>query len=312
MKPRVCAVILDYFGAEKTKQSALSLLGQDLETVYILDNSGSDDASAALERVIGDLSSAVTGFKIRVLTAGQNLGFAKGVNFVLTHDRQCETPHDYYLLLNNDAVAGPDLVVNMLAELEKDSTVALVAPRIVSNDPGREFGIWYHRYFGLLLSRPGLGRFHYFTGCCLLFSKDLVAETGIFDESFFMYGEDVELGWRLTGRGKKMVCANNASVQHGLGPSVNRGSFFYEYHMVRSHLRLSLRTYLLVAEVPIVILAKYTALACRAVIRSIRYGTITPFVAFFLASFPLRVKEVRNSFDRNAMLDQKYPPPGGQ
>jgi len=212
MKPRVCAVILDYFGAGKTRQSTLSLLGQGLETVYILDNSGSDHASADLQRLIGEVTDAATGFKIKILTAGQNLGFAKGVNFVLTYDRQCEAPHDYYLLLNNDAVAGPDLVAHMLAEFEKDSTVALVAPRIVSNDPGREFGIWYHRYFGLLLSRPGPGRFHYFTGCCLLFPRDLVTETGIFDESFFMYGEDVELGWRLTRLGKKTVRAQDAFV----------------------------------------------------------------------------------------------------
>src|SRR6185503_5402278 len=166
------------------------------------------------------------------------------------------------------------------------------------------------RYFGLLLSRPGMGRFHYFTGCCLLFPKDLVTETGVFDESFFMYGEDVELSWRLTGQRKKMVCAKNTSVQHGLGPSVNRDSFFYEYHMVRSHLRLSLRTYFRFAEVPIVIVAKFSALACRAAIRSLRYGAITPFVAFLLALFPLRVKEVRNSSDSNTLLDQKYLPPG--
>jgi hypothetical protein len=303
MKLRVCAVILDYFGAEKTKHSTLSLLGQDLETIYILDNSGSYNASAALQRVISELSDAATGVKIKILTAGQNLGFAKGVNFVLTYDRQSEAPHDYYLLLNNDAVAGPELVARMLAEFEKDASVALVAPRIVSDDPGREFGIWYHRYFGLLLSRPRRGRFHYFTGCCLLFPKDLVTDTGIFDESFFMYGEDVELGWRLTRQGKKMVCANDVCVRHDLGPSVTRNSFFYEYHMARSHLRLSFRTRLRAAELPILLIAKFTALACRAAIRSLRYGTITPFAAFLLALFPLRVEEVSNS-DRNTMVEQ--------
>jgi len=283
MKPRVCAVILDYFGAEKTKQSTSSLLGQDLETVYILDNSGSDDASAALERVIGELSDAAAGVKIRVLTAGKNLGFAKGVNFVLTHDRRCEAPHDYYLLLNNDAVAGADLVVNMLAEFKKDSTVALVAPRIVSNDPGREFGIWYHRYFGLLLSRPGLGRFHYFTGCCLLFPKDLVTDSGIFDESFFMYGEDVDLGWRLTSQGKKMVCAIDALVQHDLGPSVNRRSLFYEYHMARGHLLLGFKTWFYAVEIPFLLATKTLALACRAMVRSTRFKSLAPVLGLSIS-----------------------------
>lgn len=295
MKPRVCAVILDYFGAEKTKQSTLSLLGQDLETVYILDNSGSDDASAALQRVIGELSDAATGLKIKILTAGQNLGFARGVNFVLKYDRLSETPHDYYLLLNNDAVAGPDLLAKMLAEFEKDSTVALVAPRIVCNDPGREFGIWYHRYFGLLLSRPGLGRFHYFTGCCLLFPKDLAADTGIFDESFFMYGEDTELGWRLLRQANSTICATDVFVEHEYGPSVDRSSFFYEYHMVRCHLLLSVRTWIHPAEVPLMIVTKYLSLIYRAAIRSLRNRNATPLLALLAATIPGSLAQPRST-----------------
>jgi N-acetylglucosaminyl-diphospho-decaprenol L-rhamnosyltransferase len=305
MKPRVCAVILDYFGADKTKQSVLSLVGQGLETIYVLDNSGSDSASATLRQTFAELAEANTGFQIKFLSAGKNIGFARGVNFVLAHDRRSESPHDYYLLLNNDAVAGPDLVVKMLAEFEKDSAVALVAPRIVCNDPKREFGIWYHRYFGLLLSHSGLGRFHYFTGCCLLLPRPLVTETGIFDESFFMYGEDVELGWRLTRQGKKMVCADNVYVRHDLGPSVNRSSFFYEYHMVRSHLRLSFTTRGRAVELPILLLAKCTALACRAAIRSLRYRAITPFTALFMALFPLRIEEVNDLPEKNTTFDHR-------
>ena len=197
MNQRVCAIVLDYFGAEKTKQSVLSLVGQALETVYILDNSGSDSALATLRRTFAEVTEANTGFKIKFLASGKNLGFGRGVNFVLAHDRRSESPHDYYLLLNNDAVAGPGLVAPMLAEFQKDPAVALVAPRVISSDHGREYGIWYHRYLGLVLSKPGIFRFHYFTGCCLLFSKNLVTDNSIFDEAFFMYGEDTELGWRL-------------------------------------------------------------------------------------------------------------------
>lgn len=298
MNPRVCAIVLDYFGAEKTKQSVLSLVGQDLGTVYILDNSGSDSASAKLRRTFAELTEANTGLKIKFLTAGKNLGFGRGINFVLAHDRRSETPHDYYLLLNNDAVAGPSLVATMLGEFQKDPAIALVAPRILSEDPKREFGIWYHRYFGLLLSRAGRCRFHYFTGCCLLFRKDLVNASGLFDETFFMYGEDVELGWRLNRQGKKMICATGAFVKHELGPSASRTELFYEYHMARSHLLLSLYTCLNPVELPILLMAKYTALSCRAVIRCLRYRGLTPFVAFLLAWFPLPMEEANDSIGR--------------
>jgi N-acetylglucosaminyl-diphospho-decaprenol L-rhamnosyltransferase len=289
MNQHVCAIILDYFGADKTKQSVLSLVGQDLETVYILDNSGSDSASANLRRTFAELTEANTAFKIKFLTAGKNLGFGRGVNFVLAHDRQSESPHDYYLLLNNDAVAGPGLVSGLLSALKIEPQAALAAPRVVSSDPSREYGIWYHRYLGLLLSRPGRFRFHYFTGCCLLLPRHLVGETGLFDEAFFMYGEDTELGWRLNRQGKKMICVTDVFVEHEYGPSVDRSSFFYEYHMVRGHLLLSLKTGIHPVEIPILLAAKYTALSGRAIIRCLRYRAFIPLVAFLVAWFPLQL-----------------------
>lgn len=282
-KETVCAIVLDYRGAEKTSKCLLSLVGQGIRTAYVLDNSGAKSSSKDLSQAIERVRLTDPGFSIVILSAGENLGFGRGVNFVLRHDRRSESPHDYYLLLNNDAVAGSGLVAGMKARFVNDPDVALVAPRILSDDPGREFGIWYHRYFGLLLSRPGPGRFHYFTGCCLLFGKNLVADTGIFDEAFFMYGEDAELGWRITRQGKKMVCASDVFVRHGLGPSVKRASLFYEYHMVRSHLLVSLKTYIHPAETPFLILAKYLSLALRGIVRSLRYRTWVPLGGFCLA-----------------------------
>ena len=287
-KEIVCAIVLDYRGAEKTEKCLLSLVGQGIRTAYVLDNSEAEISSAELHTAAERVRSTRPGFSIEILSAGKNLGFGRGVNFVLRYDRRCESPHDYYLLLNNDAVAGPGLVTGMIARFANDPDVALVTPRILSDDPGREFGIWYHRYFGLLLSRPGSGRVHYFTGCCLSFRKDLVTESGIFDESFFMYGEDAELGWRITRQGKKMVCAEDVFVRHDLGPSADRGKFFYEYHMTRSHLLLSLKTGLHPSEVPLLILTKYLGLACRAMIRTVRYHNWPPLLALLLACFPLR------------------------
>ena len=155
VEEHVCAIILDYFGADKTKQSLLSLKGQGLRTVYVLDNSGSQSATAELHRAVAHVSTVDPGFVIKILSSGKNLGFGRGVNYVLDHDRRSQSPHDFYLLLNNDAIAGPGLVSGLLLALKNDPEAVLVAPRVVSSQPGREYGIWYHRYFGLLLSRPG-------------------------------------------------------------------------------------------------------------------------------------------------------------
>jgi N-acetylglucosaminyl-diphospho-decaprenol L-rhamnosyltransferase len=282
----VCAIVLDYFGAEKTKQCLASLINQGLTSVYILDNSASAAAAARLRKVIEDLVITGLDYKTQILSAGKNLGFGRGVNFVLAHDIHSESPHDYYLLLNNDAVAGPGLVSGLRSALENEPQAVLAAPRVVSSQHGREYGIWYHRYLGLLLSRPGQFRFHYFTGCCLLIPRHLVGETGLFDEAFFMYGEDTELGWRLLRQPKSTICATDVFVEHEYGPSVDRSSFFYECHMARCHLLLSLRTWIHPAEVPLLIVTKYLSLIFRAVTRSLRNRSATPLLALLAATVP--------------------------
>jgi N-acetylglucosaminyl-diphospho-decaprenol L-rhamnosyltransferase len=285
MDQRVCAIILDYRAADKTVACLRSLIGQGLSTVYLVDNSASQRASADLRQGI-DALRAVLDFEIVILNAGINLGFAEGVNFALRHDRGSTLPHDYYLLLNNDAVAGPSLIHELREAINRDPRIALVSPRIVSSARVRERGIWYHRYLGLLFSHPGHFRFHYFTGCCLLFRNELVKDRGLFDETFFMYGEDAELGWRLTCEGKLTICAENALVEHEYGPSVDRSSFFYEYHMARGHLLLSWKTSRRHAEIPLILLFKFIALASRAIVRCCRYRTASPIAALSLAWVP--------------------------
>jgi N-acetylglucosaminyl-diphospho-decaprenol L-rhamnosyltransferase len=285
MHQRVCAIVLDYFGASKTEACLKSLIGQGLATVYLVDNSASERASTNLREAVDRLRAAID-YNIVSLNAGENLGFAKGVNFALRHDLRSPSPHDYYLLLNNDAVAGPSLVRGLIEAIDRSSRIALVSPRVVSNDPGREYGIWYHRYLGLLLSTPGRLRFHYFTGCCLLFRNELVDEKGLFDEAFFMYGEDTELGWRLTRQGRHVVCAEEVFVEHEYGPSVDRSSFFYEYHMARGHLLLTWKTLAHPVEIPLLLLSKLLGLGSRALARSCRYRTSSPLAAFCLAWLP--------------------------
>jgi hypothetical protein len=146
---KICAIVLDYRGAEKTEKCLLSLVGQGIRTAYVLDNSGAESSSKDLSQAIERIRLTDPGFSIAILSAGKNLGFGRGVNFVLRMTafrvsrllsvaKQRRARRSRPGRRHDGAVAG-------------DSDVALVAPSPV-HDPGREFGIWYHRYFGLLLS----------------------------------------------------------------------------------------------------------------------------------------------------------------
>jgi N-acetylglucosaminyl-diphospho-decaprenol L-rhamnosyltransferase len=293
---RVCAIILDYFGADKSEICLKSLIGQGIEKICLVDNSTVQHASTNLHAAVNRVRTNAD-YEIEIFTTGENLGFAKGVNYALDHEANNESPHDYYLIINNDAVAGPGLVSGLVSALQKEPRAALAAPRVVSSDPSREYGIWYHRYLGLLLSRPGRFRFHYFTGCCLLLPHHMVHQTRLFDEKFFMYGEDTDLGWRLTRQGKKMLCTTEVFVEHEYGPSVDRCSFFYEYHMARAHLLLSWKTWRHPVEIPLLLVCKIIGLAGRAVIRCLKYRTLNPVATLFISWLPLRLHKAERQVD---------------
>lgn len=286
----VCAIILDYFGAEKTERCLISLAHQGIKTIYLVDNSGCPSASAQLHKVLDSVRSKRVDYDVEVISAGKNLGFARGVNYALLHDRRFGSPHDYYLLLNNDAMAGPFLVVGLMAALKQNPRAVIVGPRVISNGKIGECGVWYHRYLGLLLSRSRRFCFHYLSGCCLFFRQDLVGDSGLFDEAFFMYGEDAELGWRLARAGRQIVCATEVFVKHEAGSSSNKTGLFYEYHIARGHILLGLRTWVHPVEIPLIMSAKFFALASRAIVRCFRYRSFAPFAAFFLAWFPLKME----------------------
>ena len=106
-----------------------------------------------------------------------------------------------------------------------------------------------------------------------------------------MYGEDAELGFRSSRRGEIMICAENVFVEHEYGPSVDRSSFFYEYHMARGHLLLSWKTRNTWFETPFLVIAKGLGLFCRAVVRSYRARNYVPLQALFAAGVSRRVVE---------------------
>ncbi len=277
-----CAVILDYFGSARTIACLTSLMDQDLDTVMVVDNSADQkanrDLSGALEHFKQDHDSS---FRIHHVINGQNMGFAGGVNGAL---RWLEThqPHDYYLIINNDAEATPGMVPALVSRtVGKNNSLAVTAP-VIDNGDHRAAAFWYHRLTGLMFSRPVAGAFRYLTGCCLLVNRKVVGD-GLLDEDFFMYGEDVELCWRLKLSGMEVASVPQAVVRHEGTGSSRHGEYFYEYHMARGHLLLARKLAIHRWEIPLFYCCRLLALSARAVVRSIRYRSMVPIRAWITA-----------------------------
>lgn len=283
---KICAIVLNYRDATRTETCLSSLAGQGLDMVLVIDNSADNHATIELATMMKRQDGRMD-CTLRLLNPGSNLGFARGVNMALND----EAAHhcDAFLLINNDAVALPGMVARLAAALTNGDTV-MVAPTVIDAAGKPHPMLWYQRFFGLLTVRPLPGSFPYLSGCCLLVRRDMVEEGKLFDEDFFMYGEDTLLGWRLACANKKPLRLDDAFVRHeGAGLS-RRGQMFYEYHMARAHVLLAMKTWRYPLEIPLLLAGKCVGLSLRALWRSLRFGNIAPLKAFFMAWWALDIR----------------------
>lgn len=278
----VAAIIINYLDTGITLRCLQSLLNEAFETVYILDNSGSGKFDPALEQKIDELNRQ-TLINFSYIKSELNLGFAKGVNFVLSKDLKA-SGHDYYILINNDVVVEKPLVEKLIMKHEQTYNAGLVMPKICWG--GQFVGFNHYQRFTGLLSQHEFLSFPYITGCCVLFNREILTAQGrLFDERFFMYGEDVELSWRLMQQGKELCYAPNTLVTHAGTGSSTKGGLFYEYYVAKSHFLLISMLSKNNFEYLLMYAVKSPVLLVRALIRSVRYKTFIPLRAYWMALF---------------------------
>lgn len=279
-KRKIEAIILNYRRGELTARCIESLIDQ-VARIWVVDNSQDDTQNKLLVQKISAIPAVQQGFKVEIVNSGENLGFAKGVQVGIDHclvnDEQ-----KFILLINNDAIASEGMVDQMVLEMYKHGETSLIAPRETTEDAVPSM-LWYHRIFALLLTRPIPGSFPYLTGACLLVPTTIVRPF-LFDPDFFMYGEDVELSWRLAKYGVSLL-NSDVAYKHAGNVTSRHGSLFYEFHVARGHILLANKLATGPVDRVILLLGRAISLPLRALVRSIRYRNLTPLNGLILALF---------------------------
>jgi len=245
--PRVSAVIVSF----NTRDLLLRCLDAlrthvrlPFETI-VVDNASADGSA---EAVRARFPAA------RVIGSASNLGFSRANNLALREARG-----EHVLVLNSDCEVRPGAVEKMAAVLEARPDVAVVGPRTVGADgrPQMSFGPkltplteWRQRRLvrGVKEGRSDVLREvasrtagerepGWVSASCFLARRRALEAVGGFDESFFLYEEDVDLCLRVRAAGWRVVYTPTAEVVHHLGRSMDQapGLARLEYH--RSHLR---------------------------------------------------------------------------
>lgn len=262
---KLCAIVLNYFGCKDTVPCVKSLLGQPLDRICVVENSGDPAELKNLQDALGGQ------VQVEIVQTGENLGFAGGVNFGLRS--MLPLGFDGFVILNNDTVLPPDLMQNLIKGAE-DRALDLASP-VIYRYPDQHIlwsqGNYYNAWTGILGAGRIPGSIFYLPGCCLLVRRRVFESIGLFDQAFFMYGEDVEFCHRAAQGGFRIGTVPEALIYHKTGAASVQNSLFYEMQVNRGHLLLARKLFGYEPAQLAALCIKQPVLFLRACVRTIRF-----------------------------------------
>ena len=189
--------------------------------VYVIDNGSSDNSVTAIRNQFPDYE---------IIELPENYGFARGNNagFELVKQKA-----DYTIFLNNDTIVDPNFVEPLINAMESNSTVKQSTPKIFYADNldyiwfgGGKVSLWagWIRHLGIRQKDSMQFSFDrnvdYATGCCVCMRTVDFESIGMFDESFLMYGEDVDLSLRFRKQGGQILFVPESKIWHKVSSSI--------------------------------------------------------------------------------------------
>ena len=164
--------------------------------------------------------------KITFIQAGRNLGFAEGNNLAIKS--ALDQKADYIFLVNNDTELESDLIGKLIKTAESNNSIGIIGPAVfdLKNKKSlHEMGMAIDKFGYALALKTSLNRDYVFfvSGCAMMIKSELILRIGSFDESYFMFAEDLDLCWRSWLAGYKIIMNENARIYHASGGSISGG-----------------------------------------------------------------------------------------
>ncbi|MEN6574499.1 glycosyltransferase family 2 protein [Methanobacterium aggregans] len=246
-------IVVNYRTYNLTKQTIESVLKRDHPFSYeiFLVDSASGDGS--LERLEEYFSKETEQGLIRFISSKENRGFAHANNQALK-----ETDSKYVLLLNSDTVVVDDCLERCIEYMEKDERIGALGCKVLLPDGKldkacrRSFptvGVSFYRMTGLSKLFPKSKRFGRYNltyldenetyevdcimGAFMMVRSNTIEDVGLLDETFFMYGEDIDWCYRIRAGNWKIIYYSDAQIIHYKGGSLNKKEkpkMIYEFY----------------------------------------------------------------------------------
>lgn len=252
---RVAAVVVNRNTRDLLRDCVASIEAQDFDggiSTWVIDN-GLNDGSA--DMVISEFPT------VNLVWNSRNTGYARACNKGIGLSRE-----PYIMILNSDVVLHPDTVARLVEFLDRDSRAGVAGPRILNIDGSPQYSCrrfpsltesFVHAFVGLFsaenpystsykmtdMDRNTETAVDWVSGAFMMLRRDALSETGLFDEKYFMYVEDVDLCWRIWQAGWTVNYVPRATAVHHIGMSGHLVPTRMVFHHHRSMLRFHLKTY---------------------------------------------------------------------
>ncbi|MBQ6100319.1 MAG: glycosyltransferase family 2 protein [Methanobrevibacter sp.] len=236
-------VIVNYRTFDLTRDTINSIFKYSYpfsHEIIVVDNASGDDSLDRLKDYFAD--------KVKFIASDENRGFAAGNNLALK-----EAKGDYVLLLNSDTVVWENTLEDIYSYMESHDDVGACGCRVRLEDGEldkackRTFPNVKNSFFRLFhiptkskddnynltdLPDGEVYEIDCLTGAFMFMRKKALDEVGFLDETFFMYGEDIDLCYRIKNAGWKIVYYGKSSITHFKGSSSKKqkNKLIYEFY----------------------------------------------------------------------------------
>ena len=197
--------------------------------IYVVDNDSGDHSVEYLKERFAD--------QITLIESNHNLGFARANNMAIS-----QSDSHYVLLLNPDTFVAEDAISQVLDFMDRHPRCGGVGVRMHNPDGSiaRESrrGLptpWVsflkmlgfsHRYYMSHLPWDQPGRIDVMSGAFCMLRRSVIDDVGSLDEDFFMYGEDIDLSYRILKGGYENWYVP-VDIVHYKGESTQKSSYRY-------------------------------------------------------------------------------------
>ena len=230
--PKVTVVIVNWNGERFLDHCLSALLAQTVapHEIILVDNASSDASLDIVRRFPS----------VRLLAQNENLGFARGNNLAI---QAAAAESEWIALLNPDAFVEPHWLEGLLSAARDYPAFDVFGSKLVNAaDPAVLDGAGDAYHFSGLVWRTGHGvpvsegadeTREMFSPCAAaaMYRRTALQRVGGFDEDFFCYIEDVDMGFRLRLHGYRCLYVPQSVAHHvGSGTTGGQHGDFASYH----------------------------------------------------------------------------------